>query len=382
MPSYKCAVLAVGGRGNSHLDWLLRHPKAEVVAVSDIDANKLKRAADKVAAKQGEACRTYQDYHALLDEESLDAAFIASPHYLHAPMTIAAAEHEVNVFCEKPMATSLKQCDDMIMACRMNDVKLAIGLQMHFVPEFQYLHDAVNGVKGDKGDLGRITDIYMTARHFRGEMYYISSSPVDPATGVPAGPWRGRWDTEGAGVLMNQAVHNIDVFRWITGPIRSLTACGATISREHKFIEVEDTVAVTMELENGAVANLIVTSSNPSKESEPNRIVIHGTKGYILAEGGYAGNYIRHDTRYASEEDYDIPFTLENHKADQVENFFHALEHDEDPLVTGEVGRQSIELVRGILKSIQQEGTVHFPLKDSFTPFVPNRNRAKWDPGF
>ncbi|MHA1730907.1 MAG: Gfo/Idh/MocA family protein [Promethearchaeota archaeon] len=381
MASHKCAVLGVGGRGNDHVNWLLRYRDAEVVAVCDINEDLARKQVEKVEEKQQTECRAYRDYTELLDEESIDAAFIASPHYMHAPMTIAAAQHDVNVFCEKPMAVNLKQADDMIVACRLNDVKLAIGLQKRYVPEFQYLHDAVNGASGDRGDLGRITDVYMTARHYRGEMYYLTSAPVDPATGVPPGPWRGRWDTEGAGVLINQAVHNIDVFRWVVGPIRSLTAYGATISNDHKFIEVEDTVTACMELENGAVATLVVTSSNP-KDCEANRIVVHGTRGYVEASGGYAGEMIRHDSRYENEEDYDIPWTMEMHERDQVENFFHALDHDHDPKVTGEVGRQSIEVVRAILKSIQSEGPVRFPLKDSFTPFVPNRNRAEWDPGF
>jgi UDP-N-acetyl-2-amino-2-deoxyglucuronate dehydrogenase len=366
---YKCAVLGVGGRGNDHVNWLLKSKRAEIVAVCDIDEKRAKTIAEKANAKW------YTDYRELLEKEKLDAVFIASPHYLHAPMTIAAAEKEVNVFCEKPMAINLPQCDAMITACRKNDVKLAIGFQKRYVHEFKYLYDAIRGAKGDQGDLGRLTDITMNARHYRGEMYYLSSSQVDPKTGVAPGQWRGRWDTEGAGILINQAIHNIDIFRWICGPFKSLCAFGSTISKEHQFIEVEDTVAVSFELENGAVGTFVSTSAN--KKADENNMIIHGTDGYIKAGGSYAGEMIMADTRYKDEEDYDIPFTMDQNW-NQVDNFFQALDDDKDPLVTGEEGRKSIELVRAILKSIKIDGPVRFPLKDSTDyPYVHNVNKDR-----
>ena len=373
---YKCAVIGLG-RGKSHVNSILAHRDAEVAALCDINENLLKKVAKSVEEKQGKPCALYTSYDEMLENEDLDAVFIATPHYLHAPMTIKAAQHEINVFVEKPMALNLHECDMMINECRKNDVKLAVGLQYHYVPEFKYLKDAVNGAEGDLGSLGRITDIYMIARHYRGELYYLSSSQVDPSTGVPEGPWRGRWDTEGGGPLANQAIHNLDIFQYIAGPIRTLTAYAKNISYEHKFIEVEDTVVASMELENGALATLIITSSNRNTKEE-NKIVIHGTDGCIIAEGGYAANLIKVDTRYKNEEDYDIPFEMEMHKRDQIHNFFWALDNDEDPLVTGEEGRKSIELMRAILKSVMFEGPVKFPLVDMRErPFIHNVSHEK-----
>ena len=118
---------------------------------------------------------------------------------------------------------------------------------------------------------------------------------------------------------------------------------------------------------------MILTSSN--KKADENHITIHGTKNYLKAGGGYAGEMIQKDTRWKDEEDYDIPWHTNPWETDQVDNFFHALDEDIDPKVTGEEGRKSVELVRAILKSIQSEGPVRFPLKDSFTPSVHNVNR-------
>jgi UDP-N-acetyl-2-amino-2-deoxyglucuronate dehydrogenase len=364
---FKCAVIAVGGRGKDHVSWLKANSRAEIIAVCDIDTVRVKKIAESCGAKP------YTNYKELIDTEKLDAIFIASPHYLHAPMTIYAADHDINVFCEKPMATTLIDSDAMISACRKNGVKLAIGLQLRYEPALEYLYNAVRGAKGELGDLGRITDIYLTARHYRGELYYVSSSQVDPSTGVQPGPWRGRWQTEGAGILINQAIHNIDILRYVCGPFRSLNAYGSIISSEHKFIEVEDTVGVSFELDNGALGTAIFSSANAKEEK--NRLVIHGTKGHIIASGGYGENVITLDTRYKSEEDYEIPFYTDP-KRNQIDNFFDAIELDKEPMVNGEEGRKSLEIVRAILKSIQNEGRVHFPLHDSLSfPMVHNVNR-------
>ncbi len=298
---YKCAVVGMG-RGKSHIGSILNYKGAEIAALCDINKNAAAAMAKKVEEKQGKPCKVYTSYDEMLENESLDCVFLATPHYLHAPHTIKAAQNDIHVFCEKAMALNLHECDQMIMECRKADVKLAIGLQHHYDPEVKYMRDAVNGAKGDQGNLGRITDIQMVARHYRGEMYYLSSSQVDPSTGVPPGQWRGRWDTEGGGPLVNQAVHNLDLFQYVAGPIKSLTAYGKNISPEHKFIEVEDTIVACMELENGALATLIVTTSN-SNTKEPNKMIINGTQGCMIGEGGYGGNQIKVDTRYKDEED-------------------------------------------------------------------------------
>ena len=123
--------------------------------------------------------------------------------------------------------------------------------------------------------------------------------------------------------------------------------------------------------------NIIITTSNNNTE-EPNKITIHGTKGCIMAEGGYGGRNIIVDTRYESEEDYEVPFEMDMKKRDQIHNFFWAIDNDEDPFVTGEEARKSIELMRAILKSIMIEGPVRFPLVDMRErPFIHNVSREE-----
>lgn len=365
--TYKAAVIGTGGRGSGWVRDLHRHKEVDLVAVCDIDEKR----ARAVAEKHGNPA-VHRDVAGMLKKEQLDLAVIATPHYLHAPYTIACAEHDVNVLCEKPMAINLQQADQMIIAARKNAVKLGIGFQFRFKPHFQYLHDAARGARGDLGDLGRITDFTLSARHYRGDMYYLGSTPVDPATGVSPGPWRGRWETEGGGILINQAVHDIDIFQWIVGPFKSLSAHAATLARDHALIEVEDTVMVSFTTVAGAVGTMMFATSN--KKSPEDLIIVQGEHGYVAAAGAY-GNVITADTRYKSDEDWEVPFMVPK-RHNLLENFLDAITNDTEPVVPGEEGRKSVEVLRAILNSVQQERAVHFPVKDTITyPTLHNINR-------
>ncbi|HME55897.1 MAG TPA: Gfo/Idh/MocA family oxidoreductase [Candidatus Lokiarchaeia archaeon] len=354
---FKCAVIGVGGRGSDWATNMLRVSKeVELKAVCDIDQRQAKTVAEKCGG-----VAVYSDVEELLKKESLDFVVIATPHYLHAPFTIMCAEHDVNVLCEKPMAINLQQADQMIISARKNAIKLGIGFQMRFKPHFKYIYDAVRGASGELGSLGRITDFTLEARHHRTGMYYLTSSQVDPQTGVSAGPWRGRWETEGAGILINQAVHDIDIFQYIVGPIKCLSAHVATIAKDHALIEVEDTVTACFTTQAGAVGRLVVSTAN--KKFPGDRLIVQGENGYVMADGAY-GNTILADTRYKNEEDYEVPFvTSKRHNL--LDDFLDAIIEDRDPMTPGEEGRKSVEVIRAILNSAQQERTVYFPVKDT-----------------
>ncbi len=360
----KCAVIGPGGQGGNWASRLHKHKECQLVAVCDINESRAKQ----VAAANGN-CNAYTNIHELLKKEKgLDFVVIATPHYLHAPFTVLCAENDINVLSEKPMAINLQQCDQMIIAARKNAIKLGIGFQHRFNRNHEYMHAAARGAKGELGDLGRITDFTMEARHYRSGIYYLSSSPVDPATGVSAGQWRGRWETEGAGILINQAVHDLDIFQWVVGPIKCLSAHAATVAKEHALIEVEDTVAVSFTTVAGAVGTMLFTSSN--KKSPANYYRVQGENGYVEFN-----NFITADTRYKNEEDWEVPFGNPP-RHDLLDNFLDAIDKDIDPMVPGEEGRKSIEVIRAILRSVQEERTVYFPVKDSIVyPTVHNLSR-------
>ncbi|MHA1792907.1 MAG: Gfo/Idh/MocA family protein [Promethearchaeota archaeon] len=362
--TWKAAVIGVGGQGTNWAGRLFKHPEVELKAVCDINESRGKSVAEKFGK-----CSYYRSVHELLKKESLDFCVIATPHYLHAPYTVLCAENDVNILCEKPMAINLQQADQMIIAARKNCVALGIGFQHRFNRMYEYLYDAARGKEGELGSLGRITDFTLIARHYRSGIYYMGSSQVDPATGVSAGQWRGRWETEGAGILINQAVHDIDMFQWIVGPIKSLSAHAATIAKEHALIEVEDTVTTTFTTQSGALGTMVFATSN--KKAPTNRMIVQGENGYVEK----VGEFITADTRYKDEEDWEVPFGAIP-RYNLLENFIDAMANDTDPKVCGEEGRKSIEVIRAILKSVQEERIVHFPVKDTLTyPTLHNLSR-------
>ena len=369
--TYKAGVIGPGGRGGGWARRLHAHKEVELKAVCDINESRAK----SVAEKKGK-CNAYTDVQAMLKKEDLDFCVVATPHYLHAPQAVLCCENDVSVLCEKPMAISLQQCDQMIIAARKNAVTLGIGFQHRFNPVYQYLYDAARGAEGELGTLGRITDFSMWARHYRSGMYYLGSSPVDPSTGVPPGQWRGRWATEGAGILINQAVHDIDIFQWVVGDFKSLSAHAATIAKEHALIEVEDTVSVSFTTQSGAVGSMIFASSNKKGKFPENFMIVQGENGYVKSTDSYKG-FILHDDRYKDEEDWEVPFMVPK-RHNLLENFLDAMTNDTDPMVPGEEGRKSIAVIRAILKSVQEERSVNFPVKDTITfPTLHNLSRDK-----
>ncbi|MBD3185306.1 hypothetical protein GF325_00645 [Candidatus Bathyarchaeota archaeon] len=364
---WKAAVIGPGGRGGGWAKRLHVHDECELIAVCDINKSR----AEHVARANGN-CNVYTKASELFKKEGLlDFVVIATPHYLHAPQTVLAAENDVHVLCEKPMAINLQQADQMIIAARKNCVTLGIGFQHRFEVVHDYMYDAARGKEGELGSLGRITDFTLWARHYRSGMYYMASSPVDPSTGVSPGQWRGRWATEGAGILINQAVHDIDMFQWIVGPFKSLSAHASTIAREHALIEVEDTVTACFTTKDGALGTMNFSTSN--KKAPQNRIIVQGENGYVESRG----QFITADTRYKDEEDWEVPFMAPK-RHNLLENFIDAMANEKDPMVCGEEGRKSVEVIRAILKSVQEERTVYFPVKDTITyPTLHNLNRDK-----
>ena len=136
----------------------------------------------------------------LLAQAQADVVAICTPHDLHAPMTLAAAQAGAHVLCEKPMARNVAECDAMIAACDRAGVTLGVAFQGRFEPLSVRLKDAL-----DAGRLGRLLWASANTLWHRTDAYYRS------------GPWRGTWEHEGGGVLINQAIHAIDLLIWLTG---------------------------------------------------------------------------------------------------------------------------------------------------------------------
>lgn len=234
----KSAIIGYGVIGHVHAKIIPRYGTLE--AVCDIDESVLATAP---------AERHYTDYKKMLDEVCPEVVHICTPHYLHAEMVIEALERGINVLCEKPLCIKEEDIDRILEAERKSSAKLAVCLQNRYNSANRSVKEYLEG-KNVECAVGQVS-------WHRDASYYAS------------GAWRGKWDTEGGGVLINQALHTFDLLQWLCGMPEEITASISTLTLKNE-IEVEDTATV---LCRGG-GNFTFYASNGSPKDCPVEITI------------------------------------------------------------------------------------------------------------
>lgn len=260
MAELKVGIIGIGNMGTAHAKNLAagQVKGAELVAVCDINQQRLDWAAENLAQQ----VKLYSEAAELLNYAELEAVIIATPHYDHPPLAIAAFEKGLHVLTEKPAGVYTKAVREMNKAALAAGKTFAIMYNQRTRPIYQKVKDLVSS--GELGDLKRINWII---DWYRPQSYYDN------------GGWRATWQGEGGGVLLNQDPHQLDLWQWICGmPIR--IRAFAAEGKYHQ-IEVEDDVTAYFEYENGATG-VLVTSTGIAPET--NRLEITGTKGKIIVE--------------------------------------------------------------------------------------------------
>jgi UDP-N-acetyl-2-amino-2-deoxyglucuronate dehydrogenase len=329
-----CAVVGCGAVGPVHAEALSKSRRARFMATVDVAAE---RARD-VAQKFGAEC-WYDDYRKVLEREDIDAVLICTPHYLHVPMIIDAAKHGKHVLVEKPLAIDSDSAAMALDACRRAGVCLAVCLQNRMNPVTVALRSAI-----DRGVLGKILCVTGEVCWYRSDEYYADS------------PWRGRWETEGGGVLINQAIHTLDLMLHLTGDVESVSATLATVG--HSAIEVEDVASVSMRFVGGAIGNLFATTcSYPGSDV---RIEVVGSKGSALIEADALARFssINGETLVVEDDRYGSlmakPYYGMSHRT-LIEDFLEAVAENRPPYVTGEEGKRSIDVLDTIYREYRRQ---------------------------
>ena len=343
-------IIGCGMIANFHAKAIEHIRGAKIVACYDAVTASAERFADANNARQ------YEHLEDMLADPEVDIVTICTPSGAHMEPAVAAANAGKHVVVEKPLEITLKRCDAIIAACRKNKVKLCTIFPSRFSPANQELKRAI-----DEGRFGRVTlgDTYV--KWWRTQQYYDS------------GGWRGTWQLDGGGAYMNQAIHNVDLLYWFMGDVADVM--GATATLAHERIEVEDVGVATVRFQNGALGVLeATTSAFPGllKKTE-----IHGTEGSVIVEQDDIllwefAKKTRRDAsilrRFAKRESGSggaadpSAISYVGHM-EQLKDFIKAVETGSAPLVDGEEGRKSVEIILAIYQSCWTGRRVTLPLK-------------------
>ena len=352
-------LIGCGKVGQIHAAALKQLSDVEFVAACDTSAER----AEVFAAKYG--ARPFTDLGTMLREGEVEAVVIGTPHPLHAAAAIQAAEAGVHVLVEKPMAASLADCDAMIAASRKAGVVLSVISQRRFFEPVLRMKAAIEAGKIGTPILG-VYQMYS----WRDPSYYRSD------------PWRGRWDTEGGGVLVNQSPHQFDILLWLMGPVAEVSGYWGNLN--HPTVEVDDTAVASLRFRSGGLGSIVASLSQ--KPGIYSKIHTHGSNGASIGvETDRGATFIAGVSEIVEPpmtdlwtipgEEHLLPqFQAEDratfarvnatthYHALQIADFLQAIRDQRQPLVTGEDGRAVVELFTAIYQSSRESRGVKLPV--------------------
>ena len=236
----------------------LEESKVQFVAAHDVN----EKAVNSFAKRHG--LTPYTDIDEFLKSD-IDAVLIAAPHYLHAQLTKESAEAGKHVLCEKPMATTLEECDEMILATKEAGVKLMVAENHRFLPAHQLIKNAL--------DQGLIGDVFL------GRSYEGAFCPHEQFLNLNS--WHFTYHQGGGGVVADQGVHKFSTLNWMLGEIDSVQ-CWLGKALNSPPEKGEDTAIVLLRYKQGAMVT--VDLSSITVHPLTNRLELHGTQGSILED--------------------------------------------------------------------------------------------------
>ena len=321
---YGFGIIGCGIISKWHADAIMSIEDAVLIGATD---NK-KENADEFAKNY--SCKFFSSIDEMLACDEIDIVCICTPSGLHAPMAIKVANSGKHFVLEKPMAITKEQLKDIIDACEKNGAKGAVVSQLRFTQAVQTVKKAIEN--GELGDIV-VADVYM--KYFRSAEYYKSAG------------WRGTWEMDGGGALMNQGIHGIDMLLYLAGPAKSVMGMCRTLARD---IEVEDTANILVQFESGAIG--VIQGTTSVDPGYPMRIEISGTRGTVVIDDG---NITRWDVdgkkleEDKNKQDSKIE-TTDNH-ALQIQDLINAIKEDRRPLVDIYEGKRPVDVILGAYES-------------------------------
>jgi len=347
MQHVRIGIIGLGNIGRYHAEYLQNKKvvRGELVAVCDPVA----------ALDRYHPLKTFTDGETLIRSGEVDAVIIATPHFQHTTLGIAALKAGVHVMVEKPISSHKADAERLIAASREHPKVVFAGMfQLRTEPRYQKIRKLIQD-----GELGQIVRVnWINTDWYRTEAYYAS------------GGWRATWKGEGGGVLLNQCLHNLDILQWLCGLPRQVRGF-CQLGRFHQ-IEVEDSVTAYLEWSNGATG-VFVSSTGESPGT--NRLEISGTKGRLVLEHNRL-LFTRNETDmmefsasarqgFAKPDVWNVEIPFENAPlphATMVQNFVNAILDGETLIAPGADGIHSVELANVMVYSSLLGQTVTLPM--------------------
>lgn len=340
----RVGIVGTGLSASQHLNALKDVPNGTVVAIAGTTLEKARTLAAHYALP-----KAYGSVDELFADHEIDVVHTCTPPDTRLALARLAARHGKHLLVEKPMARNIAEADELLRICDEGGVQVAAMFQNRYTPLARSLKSAL-----DAGRLGRLLLVTVDAKWYRTAEYYTASG------------WRGTTEREGGAVLINQAIHSIDLMRWLAGPVAEVEALTAT---QLHPIETEDVGLALVRYANGAVGSIVATTV--AYPGFPDRLELHGSEGSaILAQGeGRLAWHLKGDeprvdraADQVSRGSQDPAATPSGGHIAAFTDFYAAIRERRPSAVDGREGRHALELVEAIYRSGRERRPVRLPL--------------------
>jgi UDP-N-acetyl-2-amino-2-deoxyglucuronate dehydrogenase len=339
------AIIGTGNISPAHIAAYLAFSKrCKIVALVDIYPEKARAKAKEYNLN----AEIYDSHKALLEREDIHLVSICTPPYTHAEIAIDFLKAKKNTIVEKPMASSLEECDAIIKSAEESGKKLSVIAQNRFRTPIMNLKKTL-----DKGLIGDVVHAQVDSFWWRGHCYYDLW-------------WRGTWEKEGGGCTLNHAVHHIDMLSWIMGIPKEITAVMSNTS--HDNAEIEDLSVAILKYDNGALGQI---TSSVVHHGEEQQLIFQGKNARIsapwkvYASKSKGNGFPERDTELEEriQKFHDsLPEVVHTAHEGQIDDVLSAIEGDTEPLIKGVDGRKTLEIITAIYIAGSTEQTVKLPI--------------------
>ena len=338
VPTVGFAVIGAGLVGPTHAAAAAAAPGGRLVVVCDLIAKR----AQALAERHGAEWTT--ELQSVLDRPDVHVVCVCLPTRLHLDVAERAAAAGKHLVIEKPLELSLERAERLLAAAHGHGVQVAAIFNRRFAPALQAAKRAI-----DEGHLGRLLVADMYFKSYRSQAYYDESG------------WRGTWDLEGGAALINQGIHGVDLLRWLAGPVTSVFGYAEHLRRD---IEADDTTVAVVRYASGALGVIQAMTSIQPRLAD--RIELHGFDGSIQLSDYRIARW-----EVPGAEDWPAPVAEREQAAGreptqvghfaQIADMVGVVRDGRRPLVDGEEGRRSLEVVLAIYAACRGAREVALP---------------------